>query len=431
MSPMAKVSRETVRKEIAGLVAVLIVMCLFATALISSGHKPIPRNLPFGVVGSSSLVTAVSKELSLKTIQYPSESAVQEAFDQGKLYGALVPGNGTNTLIVNGSASSFAGVPLTTNFEKAAAQQKTTVTVQPSNNPPSGDPFAVIPALILVPLLIGGYVASTALMTATGSPTGPRRVALLVIFAFVGALLMDLISGAFAWGWPIHQFWPLWPIMALTIAAVALVASVLQKLLGAAGTLLTIILLIQFGNPSSGGSSGVPFLPTFWRDIGPYLPPRNGLTAIHNTMYFNGRGITQALVILGIYVVVFGALSGFLGRYRTPQQPLTPEASLQAASVSVAGTGVAKSRYRCDCADLFEPSDPPTTRASAQRGMTTVPAAHLNLAPRPDRGFRTSARRRRAHAGANVIHARRRARGVVAPRAALDIETPAARRGRP
>jgi len=58
MSPIAKVSRETVRKGIMGLVAVLIVMCptLFATALISSGRKPIPRNLPFGVVGSSSLV---------------------------------------------------------------------------------------------------------------------------------------------------------------------------------------------------------------------------------------------------------------------------------------------------------------------------------------------------------------------------------------
>jgi hypothetical protein len=88
-------------------------------------------------------------------------------------------------------------------------------------------------------------------------------------------------------------------LWSLVIFAVAMVASVLQKLLGAAGTLLTIIVLIVFGNPSSGGSAGVPFLPTVWLDIGPYLPPRNGLTAIHNTMYVNGNGITQAL-ILGI-----------------------------------------------------------------------------------------------------------------------------------
>jgi len=103
---------------------------------------------------------------------------------------------------------------------------------------------------------------------------------------------------------------------------------------------VTIIVVIQFGNPSSGGANGVPFLPTFWRDIGPYLPPRNALTAIHNTMYYNGNGITQALVILGIYAVVFGALSQLLGWYRTPRQPVTPETDLQAASVSIAGTAV-------------------------------------------------------------------------------------------
>ena len=199
----------------------------------------------------------------------------------------------------------------------------------------------MIPSLVLIALLVAGYVSSTALMSAIGTSTGPLRVAVLFVFALVAGLLLDLISGAFAWGWPIHQFWPLWPIMALTVLVVALVASVLQKLLGAIGTLVTIIVVILFGNPSSGGADGVPFLPAFWRDIGPFLPPRNALTAIHNTMYYNGNGITQALVILGIYAVVFGVLSQLLGSYRTPPQPVTPETELQAASVSIAGTAIA------------------------------------------------------------------------------------------
>lgn len=53
--------------------------------------------------------------------------------------------------------------------------------------------------------------------------------------------------------------------------------------------LLMVIALIQFGNPSSGGANGVPFLPAFWRDIGPYLPPRNAYLLLHYTIYFNGR----------------------------------------------------------------------------------------------------------------------------------------------
>src|SRR5262249_27214970 len=43
--------------------------------------------------------------------------------------------------------------------------------------------------------------------------------------------------------------------------------------IGAADTLLTVIVIMLLGNPSSGGATGVPYLPTFWRDIGPFLHP--------------------------------------------------------------------------------------------------------------------------------------------------------------
>ena len=330
--------RSRVVPVVGALLVVAFMQILFTVNYTTAERNPVASNLPFGVIGSSPLLTEVQKHMSLKTIQYPNQSAVNQALGQAKIYGALVPGS-TNTLIINGAASAYAGYPLVTNFANAAMQQKAKIKLQASNAPPSGDPFGVIPSIVLIALLISGYVSSTMLMTATGTSTGPLRVALLVVFAFVAGLLLDLISGAIAWGWPIHQFWPVWPIMALTVLAVALVASVLQKLIGPVGTLVTIIVMILFGNPSSGGANGVPFLPSFWRDIGPFLPPRNALTAIHNTMYYNGHGITQALVILGIYALVFGALSQLLGSYRTPRlKHVTPETDLQAASVSIAGT---------------------------------------------------------------------------------------------
>jgi len=45
--------------------------------------------------------------------------------------------------------------------------------------------------------------------------------------------------------------------------------------LGPVGIIATLILIIQFGNPSSGGSNGAVYLTSFWDDIGPFLPPRN------------------------------------------------------------------------------------------------------------------------------------------------------------
>jgi len=327
---------------VGALVVVAVMQCLFALNYTTADRNPVASNLPFGVVGSSTLVAQVQQHMSLKTIQYPNEAAVHEAFDQAKIYGALVAGSTADILLINASASEYAPYPLATNFAAAAMAQKAPLKAQTLNKPPSGDSGGVIPSIVLIALLISGYVASTALMSVTGTATGPWRVAGLVVFSLVAGLVLDLISGAFAWGWPIHQFWPVWAIMALVILTAALVASVLEKLLGALGTFLTIMVMILFGNPSSGGAVGAPFLPSFWRNLGPFLPPRNGLTAVHNTMYFNGHGMTQAVVILGVYAVVFGAASQFLGSYRTPPMPVdvTPETQLQSASVSVAGTAV-------------------------------------------------------------------------------------------
>ena len=111
--------------------------------------------------------------MSLKTIQYPNQSALNTAFNQNKIYGALVSSSGTNTLILNGGASAYAGYPLTTNFENAAMQQKVTLTLKTTNDPPSGDPYGVIPSLVLIALLVAGYVSSTALMSCDRDLDGP------------------------------------------------------------------------------------------------------------------------------------------------------------------------------------------------------------------------------------------------------------------
>jgi hypothetical protein len=80
-------------------------------------------------------------------------------------------------------------------------------------------------------------------------------------------------------------------------------AAVLQYLIGPIGTLVTVIIVIFFGNPSTGGVNGVAYLPPFWQAIGVVLPPRNGLYLIRNTLYFEGNAITVPIIVLGIYVV--------------------------------------------------------------------------------------------------------------------------------
>jgi hypothetical protein len=142
--------------------------------------------------------------------------------------------------------------------------------------------------------------------------------------------------GVWLQGIPGSKFWIVWPIITLIIAVVAFVAAILQKLIGPAGTLLTVIVIVLFGNPSSGGANGVPYLPAFWRDIGPFLPPRNAYILLHQTIYFSVHGTTEALTILLVYLGVTLVILGPLDWSGTGR-PVDPDIAEGAALAVPAG----------------------------------------------------------------------------------------------
>ncbi|WP_420076351.1 hypothetical protein ACOAKG_14600 [Streptomyces sp. JL3001] len=327
------------RRAVIGMLVALgicaVMQSLFATTYMSAGHAPKASNLPFGVVGSSPVLAAAEKNISLKVTQYPNEAAAKTAMDEARVYGALVSSGGTNTLIVVPSLSDLAPLDLAVRFEEAARATGQKVKVQQYAPHPlaAKDPFGLVQALMLVPLLIGGYMSSTLLMAATGRAAGRWRAAQLAGFAVISGLVIDLIVCYWLEGFPSSKFWIVWPICSLIVAVVAFVAAILQKLLGPIGTLVTIVAMILLGNPSSGGASGVPYLPAFWRGLGPYLPPRNGYILLHHTIYFDGHGTSQALINLLIYLGVAAAVLIVLDLRRTEAK--VPTDATEAAAVSV------------------------------------------------------------------------------------------------
>ena len=155
-------------------------------------------------------------------------------------------------------------------------------------------------------------MATTLLTTALGAQAGGATSGRwhgvwLLGFAVATALVIDLITTYWLKGLPSDSFWIAWPIMALIILSVAMLAAVLRRVVGPLGIFLTVIVVIQFGNPSSGGANGVPYLPAFWSDLGPFLPPRNAYLLLRNTVYFDGHGIGQPLAVLLAYTVIAGS----------------------------------------------------------------------------------------------------------------------------
>ena len=79
----------------------------------------------------------------------------------------------------------------------------------------------------------------------------------------------------------------------------------------------------------------VPYLPAFWRAIGPFLPPRNAYFLLHNAIYFHGHGTTQALVVVLIYFVIPAVVLSLLGWFRSPRIPITPDTEAEATAVVI------------------------------------------------------------------------------------------------
>ncbi len=154
--------------------------------------------MPFGVVGSSPLVDGAQNSLfSLDVTEYPDEAAVTQAMDRGEIYGALIAdtSGASSQLTVVSSISDLAPLDIASNFEAAAKTAGETVTVKAYAPTPLApkDPYALVIATLLIPLLVGGYVATALLTGALGTASGRWRGLWLLGFAVVTGLVIDLI----------------------------------------------------------------------------------------------------------------------------------------------------------------------------------------------------------------------------------------------
>lgn len=121
------------KKILVALGTVVLLQGLFALCLVSALQLLVVRDAPFGVTGASPVVNAVTPKASLETLAYSDESAVMDAIDQGKLYGAYLPGSTSDTLIVVPAKSFFGRVELQAAFEDAAKKLGRPLTVQRSS----------------------------------------------------------------------------------------------------------------------------------------------------------------------------------------------------------------------------------------------------------------------------------------------------------
>jgi hypothetical protein len=327
--------RITVRKltrPAVGLAAVVVFQLLFASVFVGVLHHPVLHRAPVAMVGRSPLAQVVSSHGggTIRLVAEPTAAAAQAAIRGGQANAAIVAGRHGQTLLIQTAASPGTATVLTKEFTTAAAALKTPLQVRDLAPLPASDPTGISAFFLVIAWMLGGYVGATALGMMLGGVRSPSlrhaatRLGLLAGYAAISGFLGALLIGPALGAMPGYNLALAGVGMLLVFAAAAATAG-LQAVLGMPGTLIAIIGMVVFGDPTAGTSIATALLARPWNVIGQGLPPSAGLSAARGVIYLGGSNLTGPLTVLAAYAAAgtLLTLAAAASRQRRPASPAT------------------------------------------------------------------------------------------------------------
>jgi hypothetical protein len=92
--------------------------------------------------------------------------------------------------------------------------------------------------------------------------------------------------------------------VALMAAAVGSATMMFMRLFGRAGMSLAAVVLLTFGNSTSGGTLPTAYLPGWLRPLSEILPVGVGVRAVQGLSHFNNDGLTAGVCVLAAWILV-------------------------------------------------------------------------------------------------------------------------------
>lgn len=307
----------TVSRAVALLTAITGVL-LVAFALPSVGSSV--HDVPIAVAGPAPAVAQIRIALEQRVpggfelTEVADTAAAEKLIRDRQVYGAIDLSTGTPQVIL-ASAASTAVAQTLQNMSTGIGQAGSTgtlVAVRDLAALPAEDPRGAGLAAGALPLVMGGLLAAVLLIRLVHG-TG-RRIAGALAFAVTGGLTVAAILqfwfGSLSGSYPANV-----GAVALTIAATSLTVLGLESLLGIAGIGIGAVTMMLIGNPLSGTATAPEMLPAWSGTLGQLLPPGAGGRLLRSTAFFDGRGATHAVTVLGAWIAL-GAVLCLVGGLR-------------------------------------------------------------------------------------------------------------------
>ncbi len=315
------------RRLVAAALAAALVSFLFVTSYVFVLRDPRPSELPVGAVapdaGLAPVRTIVGRELgdAFALDPYPDERAARAAIDRRDVYGTLVVTDGEVRALTAEAAGPAAKEAVTRLAQSLARTSGRTAVIEEVRPLPRGDARGLGPFLFQLGLLLPSFAFAIALFAlARGGSVGARLAALGVFAVLVGLLAaaaIDPLLGALT-----GNFWALVGVGTLFAAAVSLATAGFHAVAGRPGAALAAAALVLFGNAAAAGALPREFLPEVYRQLGSWFPSSASVTAIRNSVYFDGNALLQPTVVLAAWaaagLLALGAVSLARARSRHP-----------------------------------------------------------------------------------------------------------------
>lgn len=289
-------------------VGVVAVQALMLLAFSWTASNTEPRELPVGVAGPPEVADQIAAGLgerrsddgdtaAFDVLTFEDRAAAELAIRERDAYGAIVATpEGPELLVASGAGPAVAQL-----LQRGAAE------LNDGDAPPvedivptdPDDPNGAALASGVLPLVMtsaaGGAIAAIAVRG------GWRRVTTVLALAigggFAATALLQYVVGAVD-----GPYFQLSATIALVVGAIAAGVAGLGAL-GRAGIGLGMLLLIFVGNPLSAATSAPEMLPQPLGEIGQFLPPGAGVSAVRSVAFFDNEALLQPAIVLGAWLV--------------------------------------------------------------------------------------------------------------------------------
>ncbi|MFI9208340.1 ABC transporter permease [Streptomyces sp. NPDC053253] len=295
-------------------VIVLAIGSIFVSVFLSAFHAPKPHDLPVAVVGSTAQVDRVTGGLEralpggFEAKHYADEDSARQAVQDRTVYAAYLIGDGTSAELLYAGANGPSVTSTVTGAFSGIAQANGDRLDQRDVAPASaGDTRGMSVFYAGFGIVLAGYLFG--MMTYQMAPRLPFRwrMASLAAFSVLGGIAVALITGSLGFAALPGPFLGVAGVTALMAAAIGSATMVFLRLFGRAGMPLASVVLLIFGNATSGGTLPTAYLPDWLHPLSQILPVGVGVRALQGLSHFANDGLAIGITVLAAWTLAAAA----------------------------------------------------------------------------------------------------------------------------